>query len=63
MLKQKLKSAHVVITILLAISAAVCVGLSTSLAGSAVQVALISATTVFFAVVTASIAILTYLRR
>ena len=50
-------------TILLASSGGLGVGLAVSMAGAAVQTALSSATGVFFAVIMASIAILTFMRR
>ncbi len=62
-LEQKIKSLQVVVTILLAIAAGLGVGLGTSLAGAAAPVALAAAGAVVFGVITASIAILTFLRR
>jgi hypothetical protein len=62
-LEHKIKSLQVAVTILLASSGGSGVGLAVSMAGAAVQTALASATGVFFAVIMASIAILTFMRR
>jgi len=62
-LEHKIKSLQVAVTILLASSGGLGVGLAVSMAGAAVQTALASATGVFFAVIMASIAILTFMRR
>jgi hypothetical protein len=63
MLEQKIKSLKVVVTILLASSGGLGVGLATSMSGAAVQTALISATGVSFGVIMASMAILSFMRR
>ena len=63
LLEQKIKSLQVAIAILIAGSGGLGVGLATSLTGAAVQTALVSATGVFFAMIMASIAILTFMRR
>lgn len=63
LLKQKIKSLQVAVTILLASSAGLSVGLATSTAGAKVQTAIASAAAVFFGVIMASIAILTFMRR
>jgi len=62
-LEQRIKYLQVAVTILLASSVSLSIGLATSMAGVAPQLALTSATGTFFAVITASIAILIYLRR
>jgi hypothetical protein len=62
-LRQKVKSLQVTVTVLLASGGGLGVGLATSMAGATVQTALASATGVFFAVIMASIAILTFMRR
>ena len=62
-LEQKIKALQVAVTILLASSGGLTVGLATSLAGAAAQTALASAIGVFFGVMMASIAILTFMRR
>ena len=56
LLEKRIKSLQVAVTILLASSGGLGVGLATSMAGAAVQTALASATGVFFAMITASIA-------
>jgi hypothetical protein len=61
--EQKIKSLQVVVTILLASTAGLGVGLGATLAGAGVPVALASASAVVFGVITASIAILTFMRR
>jgi hypothetical protein len=63
LLEQKIKYLQVAITILLASNAGLTIGLATSMAGATAQTALASATGAFFAVITASIAILIYMRR
>ena len=63
LLRQRIKSLQVAVTILLASSAGLSVGLATSTAGAKVQTAIASATAVFFGVIMASIAILTFMRR
>lgn len=60
---QTIKSLQVAVTILLASTAGLGVGLGTSLTGAAVPIALASASAVVFGVITASIAILTFMRR
>jgi mevalonate kinase len=62
-LEQKIKSLQVAVTILLASTAGLGVGLGTCLAGAEISVALASAAAVVFGVITASIAILTFMRR
>ena len=62
-LEQKIKSLQVGVTILLATTAGSGVGLGTSLAGAAVSIALASAAAVVSGVITASIAILTFMRK
>jgi hypothetical protein len=62
-LEQKIKSLEVAVTVLLASSGGLGVGLATSMAGATVQTALASATAVLFGVIMASIAILTFMRR
>jgi hypothetical protein len=62
-LEHKIKSLQVTVTILLACCGGLGVGLAVSMAGAAAQTALASATGVFFAVIMASIAILTFMRR
>jgi len=62
-LEQKIKSLQVTVAILLATVAGLGVGLGTSLAGAPVSIALSSAGAVAFGVITASIAILTFMRR
>ena len=63
LLEQKIKSLQVVVAILIAGSGGLGVGLATSLTGATIQTALVSATGVFFAMIMASIAILTFMRR
>jgi hypothetical protein len=62
-LEQRIKSLQVIITMLCASSVGLAVGLATSVTGATTQVSLSSAIGVFFAVVMASMAILTYMRR
>lgn len=62
-LEQKARSLQVTVTLLLATTLGLAVGLSTSMTGSGVQAALGSATGVFFAVIMTSIAVLSYIRR
>jgi mevalonate kinase len=62
-LEQKIKSLQVGVTILLATTAGLGVGLGASLAGAAVSTALAYATAAVFGVITASIAILTFMRK
>lgn len=63
LLEQKLKSLQVAVTILLAISGGLSVGLATSMAGATAQIALSSAAGVFFGVIMASMAILAFMHR
>jgi len=63
LLEQKIKSLQVTVTILVASSGGLVVDLATRMAGAGAQIALASATGVFFAVIMASIAILTFMRR
>jgi hypothetical protein len=63
LLERKVRFLQVTAVVLLASCAGLCAGFAISMAGVALQAALVSATGVFFAVVTASIAILTYTRR
>jgi hypothetical protein len=63
LLEQKVKSLQMAITILLASIVGLSIGLTTSMAGATAQTALESATGAFFAVIAASIAILSYMRR
>ena len=63
LLEQKIKSLRVAITILLASSVGLSIGLATSMAGATAQTALASATGTFFAVITVSITILIYMRQ
>lgn len=62
-LEQTIKTLHVIVAVLLAITGGLTVGLATSMAGVAPQAALGSATGVFFAVIMTSIAVLSYIRR
>jgi hypothetical protein len=62
LLGQRVRSLQVAITILLASNAGLAIRLATSVAGTTVQAALASAAAAFFAVITASIAILIYMR-
>lgn len=62
LLRQKVKSLQMAVVILLACSAGLGVGFALSMEGASVQIALASATTVLFAVIMASIAILTFMR-
>ena len=63
LLEQKIKFLQVAVTFLLASSGGLGVGLATSMSGAAMQTALASAAAVFFGVIMASIAILTFMRR
>jgi hypothetical protein len=63
MLEQKIKYLQVIVAILLATVAGLSVGLGAGLAGATVTIALSSAVAVAFGVITASIAILTFMRR
>jgi ABC-type phosphate transport system auxiliary subunit len=63
LLEQRIKSLQVAITILVAGSVGLSIGLATSMAGATAQTALASATGAFFAVITVSLAILMYMRR
>jgi hypothetical protein len=62
LLEQRIRSLQVILALLLAITAGLAVGMATSMAGADVQVALESATGVFFAVIMASMAVLSYVR-
>lgn len=61
--EQKIKSLQVGVTILLATSAGLGMGLGTRLAGATVSIALSSAAAVVFGVITASLAILNFMRK
>jgi hypothetical protein len=62
LLDRRIRSLQVILALLLAITAGLAVGMATSMAGAGVQVALGSATGVFFAVIMASMAVLSYIR-
>jgi hypothetical protein len=63
LLEQKIKLLEVAVTILLASSASLSTGLAIRMVGATAQTAFSSATGVFFAVIVASIAILSFMRR
>lgn len=62
-LENKNKFLKVIVAILLASNGGSGVGLATSMSGATAQTALISATGVFFSVIIASIAIMTFMHR
>jgi hypothetical protein len=62
-LEKKIRFLEVVVTILLASSGGSSVGLAASMSGATAQTALVSASGVFFGVIMASIAILTFMHR
>lgn len=63
LLEQKVKTLQVAVTVFIAIALALCAGLAARAAGGTMQIALGLGITVLFAMIMASIAILTYLRR